>query len=186
MTLVKKISAGTVTPVALLAISSLLVTALPAQAEEISSQVSNSASSYQDYQHLTLEEQSYLIFPHEGQSQERQEFIDLITEWSNAQEDYSGMSAQALPAVLAPFAAALGACVTGSLVGTTYVEVKNLIMEGRFSEADERLEGAIDGCITGVIPIALRPVAKKASGPVKAWVRDYIKKDKRDGDPDAK
>lgn len=48
----KKISAGTVTPVALLAISSLLVTALPAQAEETSSQVSNSASSYQDYQHL--------------------------------------------------------------------------------------------------------------------------------------
>lgn len=51
--------------------------------------------------------------------------------------------------------------MTGSLVGTTYVEVKNLIFERRFSEADERLEGAIDGCITAVIPLALRPIAKK-------------------------
>jgi hypothetical protein len=109
---------------------------------------------------MSLLDQAAILFPGNAVTQaeflEQARAVDRPSPSSNI-----GIQPRALPVVLAPFVAILAKCVWGALAGAAVNEIITLVHQGKQSDAQGRVYSAVGGCITGVIPPFLRPLAQK-------------------------
>lgn len=91
----------------------------------------------------------------------RQEILAALSDYeAQTQQAIPGQSL--LPAALVPVVAIVGRCVVGALGSAGVNEVISLVKHGKQASAEARIDAAIGGCITSVVPPLLRPIARKA------------------------
>lgn len=108
------------------------------------------------------------LFPEDLEAQA--EILPTLREIETIQKQHSNseeVSVRAVPAAILPFVAAIGGCVVGALGGAAASEAVSQLRHGHRLEAEARVDALIAGCITGVVPPLLRPVAMAAKTPIR-------------------
>lgn len=100
-----------------------------------------------------------ILYP--GDLAAQREYIRLAHEMETAASG-DGITTAAVPAVLIPYLVVIGRCVVGALGSGVVAEIINLVRNGRQSTAEARVDAAVGGCITAVVPPFLRPIARSA------------------------
>ncbi|WP_162873030.1 hypothetical protein [Austwickia chelonae] len=117
----------------------------------------------------TPQEFARVLFPDDLAAQAE---VAALVEVATTSEE--GSDFRALPALLIPFVAVLGRCAVGALGGAAVGEIVHLVRTGEQASAESRVEAVIGGCITSVIPPALRALANKLKKPMVAAVLAII------------
>ena len=105
------------------------------------------------------------LFPNDPEA--NRDIVSQLEELeSQAFEEQTQSGFRALPAALVPFVPILGKCVVGALGGTAIAEIVHYALNGEKSEAKARVEAAIGGCISGVLPGPLRALGEKLKMPL--------------------
>lgn len=100
------------------------------------------------------------LFPDDPHA--REEIVSQLEELeAQAFEEQTQTGFRALPAALVPFVPIIGKCVVGALGGTVVGEIVHLWLNGEQNDAKARVEAAISGCLTGVLPGPLKALGEK-------------------------
>lgn len=123
----------------------------------------------------SAEEVSRTVFPDDDEAQLQLRGYIQEAELQAGAVD-SPVGPQALPALIAPLVPAIGLCVAGAIGGAGVNEIVSLVRHGENATAEARVDSAIGGCITTVVPPFLRGVANAAKDPlIKATMAIIIR-----------
>lgn len=114
------------------------------------------------------EEAAKIIYPNDPEG--RAEYIRLVMEFA----DHKNPSSRAIPAALAMLGPPLALCVAGGLGSAAVNELIVLVRTGESETAHGRVNSAVGGCITTVVPPALRPAANAAKPQIVAMITALI------------
>lgn len=119
------------------------------------------------------EEMAANLFPDNSEAQ-REVASALRKVDEQDKQDSPNRRKRAVPAALLPYLVVIGKCVVGAMGSATAGELVHLVRGGQRNTAEARVEALIGGCITGVVPSFLRPLAMKAKKPLAAAVLTII------------
>lgn len=112
--------------------------------------------------HASAYEAAAVLFP--GDVEGQAEYVALAAQIAAAGAPPKGTYTRqaAVPVIILPYLAVIGRCVVGAIGSAGVADVINLVRNGQRLSAEARVDAAVGGCITAVVPRFLRGIANRA------------------------